>query len=84
MFEVNSSVVIGERRYIQLIGRDNSGDISKLETFVTVIREKCPGSSFLISTVTTDDLLDKQQANTPSTLIILRQISVCKFHLHTH
>ena len=34
MFAANSSVAVGERRYIQLIGRDNSGDISKLETFV--------------------------------------------------
>ena len=32
--EVNSSVAVGESRYIQLIGRDNSADISKLETFV--------------------------------------------------
>ena len=30
----NSSVAVGERRYILLIGRDNSGDISKLETFL--------------------------------------------------
>ena len=34
MLAVNSSVAVGEGRYIQLIGRDNSGDISKLETFV--------------------------------------------------
>ena len=34
VFEANSSVVVGERWYIQLIGRDDSGDISKLETFV--------------------------------------------------
>ena len=34
VFETNTSVAVGERRYIQLIGRDNSGDISKLETFV--------------------------------------------------
>ena len=34
VFEANLSVVVGERRYIQLIGRDNSGEISKLETFV--------------------------------------------------
>ena len=34
VFAANSSVVVGERQDIQLIGRDKSGDISKLETFV--------------------------------------------------
>ena len=34
VFAANSSVAVGERRYIQLIGSDKSGDISKLETFV--------------------------------------------------
>ena len=34
MFVVNSGVEVGKRRYIQAVGRDNSGDISKLETFM--------------------------------------------------
>ena len=46
VFGVNSSVAVGERQYIQLIERDNSGDISKLETFV-LDSDKYPGSSFL-------------------------------------
>ena len=34
VLDANSRVAVGERRYIQLIGRDNSGNISKLETCV--------------------------------------------------
>ena len=34
MLAESSSIAVGKRQYIQLIGRDNSVDISKLETFV--------------------------------------------------